>query len=350
MYRNLLERRNEVSRFKLTDIHPQLKFGTASDRYAAWIGQVYSEVWRDQIETRSKKLGTGTFTERTLPVASVTEYFQHFSTLETDFTFYRTLLEPNGTPTSVFYNLRQYAEQAPPEAKFLVKAPQQFFARVLRRSRKGEPVFYEKNPNFLDAVLYNKLFLTPLCEILGNRLVGVLLQQEYQRKTESPLPAEFVAELDAFFREINLDVQHHIEIRSEHLLLPAYFDLLHRHGIGFVFSHWTYLPPIRTQWDRCGHFFSAKDDQVILRLLTPLQMNYAEAFRLAYPFEKAVPELSETVGAAMMVNEATALAYQAISNRKVLHVVANNRAWGNSPSLNQAIANRFLDFAEKKGA
>ncbi|HRK73782.1 MAG TPA: DUF72 domain-containing protein, partial [Rhodothermales bacterium] len=241
-------------------------------------------------------------------------------------------------------------EHAPPEARFLVKAPQQFFARVIRRSRKGGPAVFEKNPFYLDALGYTRMFLEPLIALLGDRIGGVLLQQEYQRKSETPLPGTFIAELDAFFRDIPDEVQHHIEIRSDHLLLPPYFDLLHRHGVGFVFSHWTYLPAIRTQWARCGQNFSAANGQVVLRLLTPLQMNYAEAFRLAYPFEKAVPELSQTAGALAMVNEATALAYQAIAQSKVLHIIANNRAWGNSPGLNQTIANRFLDFAERKNA
>ncbi|HRR07750.1 MAG TPA: DUF72 domain-containing protein [Rhodothermales bacterium] len=350
MYRDLSQRRAEVLQYKLNDIHPNLKFGTASDRYAAWIGQVYPEIWRDQVETRTKKIDTGTFTERTLPVASVTNYFQHFATLETDFTFYRAILEPDGKPTAVYYNLLQYIEHAPPEARFLVKAPQQFFARVIRRSRKGGPAVFEKNPFYLDALGYTRMFLEPLIALLGDRIGGVLLQQEYQRKSETPLPGTFIAELDAFFRDIPDEVQHHIEIRSDHLLLPPYFDLLHRHGVGFVFSHWTYLPAIRTQWARCGQNFSAANGQVVLRLLTPLQMNYAEAFRLAYPFEKAVPELSQTAGALAMVNEATALAYQAIAQSKVLHIIANNRAWGNSPGLNQTIANRFLDFAERKNA
>ncbi|RMF58426.1 MAG: DUF72 domain-containing protein, partial [Bacteroidetes bacterium] len=135
----------------------------------------------------------------------------------------------------------------------------------------------------------------------------------------------------------------HIELRSDHLLVPAYFDWLAARGIGHVFSHWTWLPPIREQWVRCGQRFTARDGNAVARLLTPLRMKYEEAYALAYPFDRPVPALSETPAARNMILDATALVFQAERQDALLNLILNNRAWGNAPSLAQAIAYRILD-------
>ncbi len=343
------DRRADLTRYDFRRVHPALAFGTASDRYAGWIGQVYPERWRSEITTRRKKLGGESFEERQLPIASVADYFEHFSVLEIDFTFYRPLLEDDGEPGSNYFVLRSYAEHAPAEARFLLKAPQAFAARTLRRGGKDGPR-YEDNPTYLDADAYTRQFLDPAAELLGDRLRGVLFEQEYTRVAESPEPEAFVANLDRFFRDVPGEVQEHLEVRSPHLIVPAYVDWLEARGLGFVFSHWQYLPPIKEQWERTGGRLTAADGSVVLRLLNPRGMSYAEAFAAAYPFEAPAPALAETAQARQMIDEATALAYRAVEAGQVLHVIANNRAWGNSPALAQAVAARFLDFAGARGA
>ena len=54
--------------------------GTASYRYAGWIGQIYTKGrYENWITRRSHKVGDKTFTEETLPVESLAEYFEHLS-------------------------------------------------------------------------------------------------------------------------------------------------------------------------------------------------------------------------------------------------------------------------------
>ncbi len=345
---SLLARRDDVAAYRFHDVHPHARFGTASDRYAGWLGQIYPEDrYAGRINTRNRKLGRQTFEERTLPVESVQDYFDHFGVLELDFTFYRPLRDPDGTPTNNLFVLQQYADLAPENAVFLLKAPQQFFARKLRRSQGGA-VSYTGNPDFLDAAAYTAQFHEPALEVLGERLAGVLFEQEYQRRQESPDPMDNVAELDAFFSAIPRDVQPHLELRSEHLLTPPYFAWLADRGLGHVFSHWTWLPPLREQWKRCGGTFTAGNGEVVARLLTPLGMKYADAYAAAYPFDKPVPAIAETPQARNMVLDVVALVYQAESQNALLTVIANNRAWGNSPALAQAIALRVLEEEEKR--
>lgn len=337
------ERRARIDRFDFRDVHPHVRFGTASDRYAGWIGQIYSDRFVDQVSSRRRRLGGATFEERTVPVESVSEYFEHFAVLEIDFTYYRPLRDEEGEPTSNYGLLHRYAAHAPPGARFYLKVPRTYFSRILPRGR-GKNVEYVDNPEFLNVDAYVRSFHEPAVEILGDRLEGMLFEQEYQRKGESPTPEENVAELDAFFAGIPASVQPHVELRSEHLLAPPYFGWLEDRGIGFVFSHWTWLPPIRKQWRMAGERFTAADGNGVARLLTPINVRYADAYAAAHPFDRAVEEISETEQARNMVMDATALVYQAEKHGALLNVIVNNRAWGNAPILAQTIAHRVLDY------
>lgn len=323
-------------------------FGTASDRYAGWIGQIYPESYTESLTARNRKLGGQTYKERTLPISSVADYFQHFEVLEIDFTYYRPLRDPDLSPSSNAFVLEQYAAAAPDSAQFLLKAPQQYFTRTLRRSRDGETVYVD-NEDFLNANAYIKQFLEPAQETLGDRLKGVIFEQSYQRVKDSPSDVENIAELDGFFKALPNDVQGHLEIRSPHLLTPAYFAWLESTGLGFVFSHWTWLPPLRDQWQRCNNLFSAADRTAVVRLLTPLRLTYAKAYAQAYPFDKPVDAIVNSQGGNNMILDVTALAFQAHRQEAKLNIIANNRAWGNSPALAQAIAYRIIDHVEKQG-
>ena len=91
---------SKAKSFLFRELFQNISFGTASDRYAGWIGQIYSEGGSEKgITRRGHKVGDKNFNEETLPVESVAEYFEHFPLLEIDYTFYRLLLEKDGKPT-----------------------------------------------------------------------------------------------------------------------------------------------------------------------------------------------------------------------------------------------------------
>jgi uncharacterized protein YecE (DUF72 family) len=344
---SISQRQARADSFLFRGFQPHVKFGTASDRYAGWIGQIYPESYSTRVTSRRRKLGKKTYEERTVPVDSAADYFEHFDVLEIDFTFYRALLDADGKTTSNYGALERYAECAPAHARFYLKAPQACFARRIRRSVDGKAT-YLRNPDFLNANAYERTFLHPALEILGDRIKGVIFEQEYQRVSDSPDPDENVREFDAFFRSIPSLVQSHLEIRSSHLLHPPYFDWLADMGLGFVFSHWTWLPPLRAQWKLGGERFTAADRNAVTRLLTPLDMPYAQAYGKTHPFDAVVPEIANSEQAQRMILDTTALAFQAESHDAVLNVIANNRAWGNAPALARAVANRILEEEERR--
>ena len=336
--------RDQVDRYEFHEVHPHVRFGTASDRYAGWIGQIYPEdEYATKISSRNRKLGGQQYEERRVPVNSVRDYFRHFGCLEIDFTFYRPLIEAGGEPSNTYGVLKNYLAHAPDDAAFFLKAPQIYFARSLRRGGQ-----FVDNEDFLDLDAYLRTFHEPAHELAGDRLDGIIFQQEYQRVRDSPSAEANVEELDAFFSEIPGGAQVHLELRSEHLLEPVYFDWLEERGLGHVFSHWTWLPAIRDQWRLSGERLTADDDQVVARLLTPRDTKYAKAYAMAYPFDEPVPEICDTEQARDMVLDVTALTYRAESQNALLNVIANNRAWGNAPDLARTISHRILDEEDKR--
>ena len=177
---------------------------------------------------------------------------------------------------------------------------------------------YVENPDFLDAEAFEARFLAPgprRCS--GVKLAGVIAEQPYERARDSPAPDAFVAELDRFVRALPSGppgapggVPLHLEIRSPHLLSPAYLDWLEGRRLGFCFSHWQWLPTLGDQWRLVGERFTSGTQEAVVRLMQPREMTFDESFRLAHPFDAPVPELSETGAARRMVDEAVALMYQ----------------------------------------
>jgi hypothetical protein len=68
-----------------------------------------------------------------------------------------------------------------------------------------------------------------------------------------------------------------MELRNEAYLVDPVFDVLKKHGVGLVFSHWTWLPPLRKQFAKVkGEFFNS-GNRAVIRLITPLRMRYEES-------------------------------------------------------------------------
>jgi uncharacterized protein YecE (DUF72 family) len=326
-------RMSAVSSFDFRNVLPGVRFGTASDRYAGWVGQIYDEHWLDQASSRQRRLGKRSFKEQVLPTETVREYFEHFSVLELDFTFYRPLREKDGRYSTNHAVVQRYLDHAPSDARFLVKAPQMFTAPFVRG--------VGRNPDYLDPDGFMRLFQEPLVQLGADRIGGVIFEQGYQPVKSSPPVDMFVERLDRFFESITPTPQVHVEVRSPHLLQPLYFDWLETRGLGFVFSHWTWLPSIKTQWKKAGRFTSA-DSTTVIRLLTPRKMTYAQAYAAAHPFDNVKPALSGAWGAREMIADSVALVYQAASAQTTVELITNNRAWGNAPELSAELAKQIL--------
>ncbi|MFC1863869.1 DUF72 domain-containing protein [Thermodesulfobacteriota bacterium] len=317
--------------FIFKDLHPKIKIGTASDRYAGWLGQIYTE-GKYKITTRSNKISNKTFKEEILPVESVVEYFEHFNVLEIDFTFYKPLLNKDLQPTSNYNLLQSYHKYLKDDDGLVLKVPQVVFAQKLWRS--GEQV---ENPNYLNAEMFTNQFYDPANAILGDKLVGFIFEQEYQRKADRVPPKQYVESIGEFIRSLPKDDRYHIETRTEYYHIDPYFEMLDKYGVGHVLSHWTWLPPIRKQFIKAHKMFYNSGKNCIIRLLTPLYVRYQDSYSQAFPFDKMVEGMMNPE----MLLETAEIMKTGVNDGVTVNVIVNNRAGGNAPLIARELVNQF---------
>ena len=86
-----------------------------------------------------------------------------------------------------------------------------------------------------------------------------------------------------------------------------------------------------------GRFFNAANECVI-RLVTPLEMRYEEAYVRAHPFNRLVDGMLQPE----MVLETVEIIKRAVEQRVTVYVIVNNRVAGNAPLIAQQIAEKYL--------
>ena len=320
--------------FHFRSLHPRVFIGTASDRYAGWLGQIYSQDrYHGRITKRTKTIAGKSFIEEMLPVDSVEEYFSHFAVLEIDFTFYRLLLDQDGQPTQNYQVLKTYSRYLKEGDRIILKVPQIITAPKLRRGDE-----YIENAAYLNPKIFTEQFYGPAVNLLGANLTGFIFEQEYQRQKDRAPVVAMARELDKFFSRIPEDSRYHLELRTDLYLRAQIFDVLQKHGVGQVLSHWTWLPPLRKQLAKSdGRFFNAGNKYVI-RLLTPLEMRYEDSYVKTYPFDKLVEGMLQPE----MILDTVAIIKGAVEKGVLVNLIINNRAGGNAPLIAQAIAEKFL--------
>jgi hypothetical protein len=139
-----------LEKFMFRDLHPKIRIGTASDRCAGWIGQIYSK-GRYEISSRSNRVGGKSFKEGFLPVESVKEYFQHFPVLEIDFTFYRPLPDIELMPSQNYHVLQTYRNNLNKYDRLILKVPQMVFAQRLRAGGNAPLIAQEVAGKFMET-------------------------------------------------------------------------------------------------------------------------------------------------------------------------------------------------------
>ncbi|CAB5144465.1 FIG003003: hypothetical protein [Olavius algarvensis associated proteobacterium Delta 3] len=328
-----------IERFEFRSVHSGVAFGTASDRYAGWLCQIYSPPRYDgRITTRKKKIGKSSFTESVLPVDSVVEYFDHFSLLEIDFTFYSLLRNLDSSPARSHFVLEKYVQHLRPSDRLYLKVPQAVCALKLWRSGR-----YSHNPDYLDPKLFVNRFYSPVNDLAGEHICGFIFEQEYLVKKDRPSPEESVAGWDRFFNEIPADTRYHLELRTPSLLSGEHFEMLESHGVGQVLSHWTWLPRLMDQYSKSENRFFNSGKRVLIRLVTPRRLRYEETYRRAFPFDTLVPGMLDPG----MIEDTTDIMAAAIQKGVRADVIINNRAGGNAPRIAQEVAAAFLERQER---
>jgi len=335
---NIVKNTRRIDRFLFRNLAPNVFLGTASDRYAGWIGQIYTkERYEGGISCRRKTVGGKSFVEKTLPVESVEEYFEHFPVLEIDYTFYSPLLDEAGKPTRTFHFLKRYRQYMKQNDRVILKVPRAISAQKIHRGSK-----YVENETYLNTEIFIKQFYEPAIEILGATLNGMIFEQEYQRKQDRVPVKNMADDLNRFFKAIPVDTRYHIELRTEAYLSFPVFNVLEKHGVGQVLSHWTWLPPLRKQLTRASNRVFNSGRRRIIRLMTPIGMRYKDAYAKAHPFDKLVEGMLQSE----MVCEVANFMREATVNGIVTNILINNRAGGNAPIIARRVAEKLFEDLE----
>jgi len=120
-------------------------------------------------------------------------------------------------------------------------------------------------------------------------------------------------------------------------LADPVFEVLKKHGVGLVFSHWTWLPPLRKQFAKVNTVFFNSGKQAVIRLITPLRMSYEESYARAFPFDKMITGMLDPE----MIEDTARIVEEAMKDKIRVNLIINNRAGGNAPLIAQKIAERL---------
>jgi hypothetical protein len=216
--------------------------------------------------------------------------------------------------------------------KLILKVPQAICAKKYWQG--GKQV---ENPNYLNAEMFINQFYDPANAILGDNLAAFIFEQEYQRKADRISPKKYVEELDDFLGKLPKDKRYHIETRTDSYHIKEYFETLDKQGVGNVLSHWTWLPPLRKQFLKADRMFCNSGKKFVIRLLTPLRMNFNESYAKTFPFDKLVPDLLNPE----MISETVEIMKKGIKAGVDVYLIINNRICGNAPLVAKEIAEKI---------
>lgn len=293
-------------------LSPLIKFGTSTWAYEGWQGTVYTKAYPK-----------GRFKKDCLAEYATYQYNGSplFGTVGLDATFYRP-------PTDK--QLQDYAAQLPAEFEMCSKV----WERITIPQFPNMPEYGAKagqtNPDFLNVDLFVNEVLPPYRRSFKDHSGPFIF--EFQRTGIEP--DEFLKRLDDFLGKLPKDFRYSVEIRNPAILTPDYRYILQNHGVSHVYNHWTYMPGLMEQHKRLGEVFAAPF--IVFRLLTPLRVKYAQAVRIAEPYNKIVAELPT------MRKDTVALVKQAGAENRQAYVLVNNRSEGSAPLTVKALHDQTI--------
>jgi uncharacterized protein YecE (DUF72 family) len=291
-------------------LSPHIRFGTSTWTYEGWQGLVYTKTYPKGRFKQDCLAEYASYQYRGAPL---------FRSVGFDFTFY-------GPPTA--RQLGHYAAQLPEGFRVCSKVWEEItvpaFAAGLRDRTKTGP-----NPHFLDAEYFMDQVLAPYEQAFRQHTGPFIF--EFQRTGFQP--DVFFPRLDSFLAKLPRQHSYAVEIRHPRLLVDDYRSILRAHGVAHVYNHLTGMPSLWQQFTLLGGEFTAP--MILLRLLTPRDMTYAEAVKAYRPYNRIVRALPE------MRQDTVRLVREAVSREKPAYVLVNNRSEGSAPLTVQALADEL---------
>ena len=309
---------------------PNVHLGTSTWSFPGWHGIVYGDEYSNSKLSRE----------------GLTAYGAHplLRTVSIDRSFYTSL--------TVSEYLR-YAQQVPDHFRFIVKAPALITDATVRAER-GEPV--SPNPCFLNAQMATDEFVRPCLNGLGAKAGALVFQFSPLPDTLLARPAEFIAQLAAFFAALpalpegasggasagvsedasedasegtssvaSAGTCYAIEIRDACLLTPRFIRMLKAAGVRYCVGLHARMPDPLRQAAALALLDETPAGPLIVRWSLHSGFKYEQAKAKYEPFDKLVDEDPATRTAL-----AELAARYAIAGQPVL-IAVNNKAEGSAP-------------------
>lgn len=286
--------------------------GTSSWKYPGWFGSIYERdryVWR------------GRFSNARFERDCLAEYAQVFPTVSVDATYYTF-------PTVPF--LEGLAGQVPGHFQFAFKVTDEITIKRFPNLPRFGARAGQVNPNFLNATLFEDLFLQR-CEGLRAQLGLVMLEFSRFGPSEFARGAEFAAALDDFLGRLPAGWPLGVELRNREWLQPEYFAVLARHGVTHIYNAWADMPPVEAQLALPGS--ESNPARLAARFLLREGRRYEAAVKAFSPYAHVQdPNPAGRAAGARLIQRGV----QSGGKTKVL-IFVNNRFEGHSPGTIQAM-------------
>jgi uncharacterized protein YecE (DUF72 family) len=294
-----LERRFEQLRNVAAALPAGLRLGTSSWTFPGWAGLVYprksttAELARDGLR----------------------DYARHplFRTVGIDRGYYAPIPDAD---------LLTYDEQLPPGFPCCVKAPAAVTSLTLPQSDR-------RNPDFLSAERFSSEMLEPFERLFRTHTGPFIIQLSPHSREAEISPARFLELLDDLLANLPQHFRYAVELRERGLLIPAYGEILARHGAAHVYSSWTAMPrpgaQARTIPPESFPF-------TVIRLLLRPGRTYQQGRDKFAPFDRLVePDPALRKDVETMVRDS-------LARGRETFVLVNNKAEGSAPLTVEEIA------------
>ena len=280
-------------------LHPGLYLGTSSWTFPGWKGLVYD---RGATPSRLAREGLAAYARH--PV---------LRTVGVDRTFYAPI------PASTF---AEYAAQVPEGFRFLVKAHEACtLARWPLHQRYGD-LRGQFNDRFLDAAYARDLVVAPFVEGLGEKAGPLVFQLPPQDPRDLGGVGPFVERLHTFLTALPRGPLYAVELRNEALLTDTLAQALSDVGVCPVLAAWKDMPRVELQAVRMR---ALQAPALVVRWMLPPHLDYEEARKRYFPFDRIVEEDVRTREAIARASVA------ALGAGKPVFVTLNNKAEGSAP-------------------
>jgi uncharacterized protein YecE (DUF72 family) len=223
--------------------------------------------------------------------------------------------------------LARYAAQLPPRFPCVIKAWSAI--TTLADARTNTP-----NPAFLDAEVCARMVLSPLAHLFAEHIGALVFQFAPIPARFFPRPEAFAEQIDRFFGALPGGFPYAVEIRNRELMIPAYFQVLARHGVAHVLNLWERMPTVGQQLRIPGVFTAPF---VVARLSIPPNNRYEAQKALFMPFNR-LAVINEAMRA-----DVVSLSRAAQASGRPVFITANNKVEGCSPLTVRGLCEQIVN-------